>query len=169
MKFKSAVFLLFLVLLPGISYAQQNGVSLGYGFGIFNTHGGLGEIENHRDYRFLQAAYFHEFSITRRFFFVTEPYLAFTSRPETGTDAGLGLMFRYKLGNFFLSWGGGGAYTSIRFEEQGTHYLFILQAGLGYNWRNFFIENRFRHYSNGGLASPNHSINANLISVGVRF
>ncbi|HSR11145.1 MAG TPA: acyloxyacyl hydrolase [Thermodesulfobacteriota bacterium] len=165
----TGVLCLFLFLIPANGFAQENGFSLGYGFGILNTNSTVGEIENHRPYQFVQGTLFREFSIARTFFIVAEPYLAYTWRPREGTDAGVGLFFRNKLGNFFVSWGGGGAYSSIKFEEQGTHYFFILQGGIGYNWKNFFIENRFRHYSNGGLATPNHSINANIVSVGVRF
>ncbi|MGD9576956.1 MAG: acyloxyacyl hydrolase [Syntrophorhabdus sp.] len=68
-----------------------------------------------------------------------------------------------------MNLGGGSAYTSINFKEQGTHFLFILHAGLGYKWNDFFGENRFKHYSNGSTATPNRSINANIIMVGMYF
>jgi hypothetical protein len=57
----------------------------------------------------------------------------------------------------------------VDFKEQGTHLLFILQAGIGFQWKKFFIENRFRHYSNSNTAQPNRSINANMIMVGMHF
>jgi hypothetical protein len=71
--------------------------------------------------------------------------------------------------SFFFDLGTGDAYTSIHFKEQGTHWLFILQGGLGLKWRNFFIEDRFRHYSNAGTAHPNGQVNANIISIGIFF
>jgi hypothetical protein len=164
-----AFLLILFALLPGMAQAENNGVSLGYGFGLFNTDGTVGQLEENRTYSFIQGSYFHEFGILPNLFFVTEPYLAYTSQPERGIDIGLGLFFRYYLKNLFFSLGSGGAYTSISFQEQGTHYVFILQAGVGYKWRNFFIEDRFRHYSNAGLATPNRSINANIISIGYLF
>jgi hypothetical protein len=88
--------------------------------------------------------------------------------PE-GMDIGLDLFFRYYPKKLFFSLGGGGTYTRIQFIEQTHHYLFILQGGMGYRWKNFFIEDRFRHYSNAGLASPNHSINGNILSIGILF
>ncbi len=167
---KKGIFLFFLVLFPLNGYAQNNGISLGYGFGMFNTGGGLGEIENDRNYHFIRGSYFHEFFLVRSLFFVTEPYLAYVSEPKDGVEVGLSLFFRYYLGKLFFNLGGGVAYTGEKFEEQGTHYVFIIQGGLGYNvWKNFFIEYRFRHYSNGGLASPNHSVNAGIVSAGFRF
>ncbi len=166
---KIALLAILFALLPFPGYAQQNGVSVGYGFGLFNNRADFGELEDHRNYNFFQAAYFHEFLLLKNLFFVAEPYLSYTIDPEDGIDVGLGLFFRYYLKNLFFSLGSGGAYNSIQFPEQGTHYVFILQAGVGYKWRNFFIENRFRHYSNGGLASPNHSIDANIISIGYLF
>ncbi len=61
------------------------------------------------------------------------------------------------------------AYTSIGFKEQGTHLLFILQGGVGYRYKSFFVEDRVRHYSNGGTARPNWSVNSNILSIGTNF
>jgi hypothetical protein len=162
---RKGILFIFCFLLPSNCYAQNNGFSLGYGFGVSQ----LGKIEGNRSYNFLQAAYSHEFQIIKDFFFVGEPYLAYINEPDRGMDIGLGLFLRYYLRNFFFSLGGGGAYTGVHFQEQTHHYLFMLQGGIGYKWKNFFIEDRFRHYSNAGLASPNHSINANILSIGILF
>jgi len=163
------VLIVVLFLLPSNAFAQNNGVSVGYGFGLFNNAQGVGNGDNRQEYRFFQGAYFHEFSILRNLFFVAEPYLAYTSEPDRGIDVGLGLFFRYYLDHLFFSAGSGGAYSSIDFKEQANHYFFILQVGVGYKWKDFFIEDRFRHYSNAGLASPNRSVNANIISIGYLF
>ncbi len=166
---KRGIFLFLLVLIPLNGYAQNNGISLGYGLGTFNN-GGFGEIENDRKYNFIRGSYFHEFSLLRNLFLVTEPYLGYVNEPEEALEVGLSLFFRYYLGNLFFNLGSGFAYTGHKFEEQGTRFLFIIQGGLGYNlWKNFFIEYRMRHYSNAGLASPNHSVNASIVSVGFRF
>lgn len=162
---KKGILFIFCILLPQNCYAQNNSFYLGYGFGITK----LGKIEGDRSYNFFQAAYSHEFPIIKDFFLVGEPFLAFLNEPEKGMDIGLGLFFRYYLKDLFFSLGGGGAYTSVHFQEQTHHYLFILQGGIGYKWKNFFIEDRFRHYSNAGLASPNHSVNANILSIGILF
>jgi hypothetical protein len=70
---------------------------------------------------------------------------------------------------FFVTMGTGGAYSTIDFVEQGKHAFFILQGSVGYRYKNFFVEDKFRHYSNGGTAWPNQSINANIINVGMYF
>lgn len=69
----------------------------------------------------------------------------------------------------YVTLGGGAAYSSINFEEQGTHLLFIIQGGIGFKWKDFFIENRLKHYSSAHTASPNRSINSNIIMVGIYF
>ena len=147
---KKGVIFIFFILVPLNCYGQNNGFSLGYGFGV-NT---FGKIEQNRSYNFLQTAYSYEFRILKDLFIVGEPYLAYINEPSRGFDIGLGLLLRYYLKDLFFSAGGGGAYTSIEFEEQTHHYLFILQGGIGYKWNNFFIEDRFRHYSNGGGWPP---------------
>lgn len=55
------------------------------------------------------------------------------------------------------------------FKEQGAHFLFSPQVGIGFRWGSFFIENRLRHYSNAHLAEPNKAVNANLLLVGIFF
>ncbi len=71
--------------------------------------------------------------------------------------------------SLFFRAGSGAAYTTIHFHDQDAHLLFMLQGGIGFKWQTFFIEDRFRHYSNAGLASPNAQINANIISIGIYF
>ena len=63
----------------------------------------------------------------------------------------------------------GGAYTSIKFPEQGTHAPFVLQGGVGYHHGRIFVETRFFHYSNGGLEKPNRSVNSNIVRIGYYF
>jgi hypothetical protein len=58
------------------------------------------------------------------------------------------------------------AYTTIGFKEQGTRLLFILEGGVGYKFKNFYVEDRLCHYSNAGTARPNWSVNANILSLG---
>ena len=62
--------------------------------------------------------------------------------------------------------GPGMAYTTVGFQEQGTHLLFILQGGVGYRYKNFFVEDMIRHYTNAGIATPDSSVNSNILSVG---
>lgn len=161
------------VMAPFSLYGQSNGASLGYGFGLFSEPGKIGEIEE-GSYDYLQLAYVHEKALSERLMLLIEPFVAFVNRPVEGVDAGLTVSLRHSFrkggGNgFFLTLGGGSAYTSVNFKEQGTHLLFILQGGIGYRWKEFFVENRFRHYSNAGTAQPNRSINSNIIIVGMKF
>ncbi len=162
-----------LILLPVSAFSQQNALSVGYGFGFLNPHQRGGAVEDDRRYNFFQLAYSRDIHLIQRLFLVLEPYLNYDHEPN-GLDAGFGVLFRYYLPVFrensvFFDAGGGGAYTTVDFKEQATHAMFILQGGIGWRWKRFFIEDRFRHYSNGGLSSPNHSINANIILVGVFF
>ncbi len=162
-----------LVLLPASAFSQENALSLGYGYGFLNPHQHAGMVEDDRPYNFFQIAYSRDIHLMQRLFLVLEPYLNYDREPN-GLDLGLNVLFRYYVPVFrehslFLSVGGGGAYTTVDFKEQSTHAVFILQGGIGWKWKRFFIEDRFRHYSNGGLSSPNHSINANIILVGVYF
>jgi hypothetical protein len=163
----------FSLLVPASAYALENALSFGYGFGFLNTHQHAGKIEDDRPYDFFQVAYSREMHLAQRFFLVLEPFLAYDRRPH-GLDFGFGVLFRYFVPLFggnslFLDLGGGGAFTTVEFKEQGTNAVFLLQSGVGWRWNRFFIEDRFKHYSNGGLFSPNHSIHSNLVLVGVNF
>ncbi len=171
---KRAVVLLFIVALPLTCYGQNDGLSVGGGFGFLNGDQPLGKIGGKRDYYFGQISYFHEFHLYKNGFLHLEPFLAYTNQPNDGIDAGLNVLLRYYLpvsakSSFFLDFGSGAAYTSIRFKEQGTHWLTMVQGGIGFKWKNFFIVDRLRHYSNAGLASPNRQVNANVISIGFFF
>lgn len=153
----------------------ENGFSFGAGFGAFNNGKSLGKLEGGKSYNFIQAVYVYEkpFS-TKELALLAEPFVSYVNKPDSGVDVGLGLGLKYypcrtDKSGFYLMAGTGMAYTSIGFQEQGTHLLFILQGGLGYRYKNYFVEDRFRHYSNGGTASPNWSINANIISLGTYF
>jgi hypothetical protein len=165
-------FLLFMLIPISVS-AQPHSVSIGYGFGLFSSSRGVGYIEGGH-YDFIQCAYQYERSLSEILGLLVEPFASYTFSPRDGVDGGITLSLKYNLfkkqqNGFFLTAGGGAAYTSIKFEEQGTHLLFIIQGGIGYTWNDFFIENRFKHYSNANTASPNRAINSNLIMVGMYF
>jgi len=160
--------------IPPVSVsAQSHSVSVGYGFGVFSDGRITGHIEEGR-YDFLNFAYQYERSLSQVLGLVIEPFASYTIKPKDGVDAGVTLSLKYKFhtkesNGFFLTFGGGSAYTSINFKEQGTHLLFIIQAGVGYKWKNYFIESRFKHYSNADTAHPNRSINSNIVMVGMVF
>ena len=163
----------YFALLPVSASAQSHSVSVGYGIGVFSNDKIIGHIEEGR-YDFINFAYQYERSLSQVLGLVVEPFASYTMNPKDGIDAGITLSLKYKFhkqesNGFFLTFGGGSAYTSINFKEQGTHFLFIIQSGVGYKWKNFFVENRIRHYSNGGTANPNRSINSNIIMVGMNF
>lgn len=163
-----------IILFSVTSLAQDRGsLTLGYGFAVLSENSNTGKIEE-GNYDFVQLSYIFERPLTEKLAFLVEPFAAYVNRPHSGVEGGIVLSgkyyFREKQRNgFYLTLGAGGAYTSINFEEQGTHGLFILQGGIGFKWKEFFIENRLRHYSNGGTAQPNKSINSNIIVVGMDF
>ena len=165
-------FLLFMLIPISVS-AQSHSVSIGYGFGIFSSSRGIGYIEEGR-YDFIQCSYRYERSLSEVLGLLIEPFASYTYAPHEGVDGGITLSLKYNFhkknqNGFFLNLGGGAAYTSIKFEEQGTHLLFIVHGGIGFKWKDFFIENRLKHYSNAHTASPNRAINSNIIMVGMYF
>jgi hypothetical protein len=164
-----------LFLAPSMAFCGDHGPSLGYGFGFFNKGKPTGKVEGDRPYNFIQAVYVYEQPLSiKELAFLAEPFSAYVNQPDTGFDLGLTLGLKYypllrETGGLYLTAGPGMAYTTIGFKEQGTHLLFILQGGVGYKYKNFFVEDRFRHYSNGGTARPNWSVNANIFSIGGNF
>lgn len=177
---RCALWILLYCLLGAFCYASpagadQQGLSLGYGFGALNKNGEWGRLRGSNGYYdFMVLTYQYEKHLVNKLNLLLEPFVSVVNRPENGVEGGLGVSARYYFGDknhegLFFTAGTGAAYTSVAFDEQGTHGLFILQGGIGYKWKNLFVENRFRHYSNGGLSSPNRSVNANIVSVGWFF
>jgi hypothetical protein len=149
-------------------------MTVGYGFGALNIHKHTMRIEGGRDYDFFQTSYLYERPCHHpKVAVVLEPFAAYINRPNTGVDVGFNAgikWYPFDPGKgLYLSPQTGIAYTTIGFKEQGTHLLFILQATLGYRYKNLFIEDRFKHYSNGRTASPNRSVHSNIIVVGMYF
>ena len=180
MKTRSCSLALFLLLACSLSFlpctvlADQQTISVGYGLGILNDTRQVGHLWDNKYYDFGQIAYGYEKTISGKFNVLLEPYAAAVNRPESGLDLGFIVNGRYYFGQmnhhgFFATVGGGGAYTTIKFEEQGTHDVFVLNGGLGYEWKRLFVEARFRHYSNAGLAHPNRSVDATVAGVGYAF
>jgi hypothetical protein len=154
--------------------AGEQALTLGYGFAALNAHTSGGEIEGGKKYDFLHVSYLYENPRWKKASFIVEPFAAYIIRPTSGVDGGFDLLLRWYPFNtshdgLFLNVGAGIAYTSIGFQEQGTHLLGVLAGGIGYRYKSFFIEDRFRHYSNGHTSYPNRSVNANIISVGMYF
>jgi len=173
MKIRPLLFLL-LFLLPVPALAQTHGLSIGYGFGALNPHQEFGKVRDGRDYHFLYLSYLREVSLFQNAFLGIEPFIAYVHEPEAGFDLGFTQLFRYylKVGDksfLFGNLGIGAAYTSVDFKEQGTHFLFSPQGGIGFRWDRFFIETRLRHYSNAHLAEPNTSVNALIMLAGIFF
>jgi len=160
---------------PARGLCEDYGLSLGYGFAALNKDRSTGKVEGGKSYSFIQAVFLYEKPLSQKeLALVVEPFASYVDKPNSGTDVGfdLGLKyypFRTQKGGLYLTAGPGMAYTSVGFQEQGTHLLFMLQGGIGYRYKNLFIEDRFRNYSNWGTASPNSSINANIITLGTYF
>ena len=175
MKRSLQSFLMIAVLL-GLSHpllASENALSVGYGFAMFSSGHRIGRISE-GTYNFVQAAYSYERPLSQKWLIEAGPFLAYDMNPTDGVDVGVNLgvkvyPFNSDHSGFFFTMGTGGAYSTIAFHEQGKHAFFILQGSIGYRYKNFFIEDRYRHYSNGGTAWPNQSINANIINIGMYF
>lgn len=172
--FAIAVLVVFIAC-PFYCSGEENAVTVGYGFGMFNAGSKIGKLRgDNGNYYFYQLAFAREKRLIKNLCLLMEPFATYVSDPQNGLDAGMMLSLKYYFGkdsknSFFATLGTGAAYTTILFEEQGTHLLLILQGGVGYRWNNYFIENRFRHYSNGGIERPNRSVNANIVNIGMYF
>lgn len=165
--------MLFPPMFPAIE-AAEHAVTAGYGFGALNIHKHLMKIEGGKNYDFFQTSYLYERPCHHpKVAVVFEPFAALINRPSAGVDVGFNIGIRWypfdSGKGLYLSPQTGMAYTSIKFHEQGTHLLFILQATLGFRYKNFFVEDRFKHYSNGHTASPNRSVHSNVVAVGMYF
>jgi hypothetical protein len=153
----------------------EQALSLGYGIALYNTEKHVGRLNGGEYYDFVRGAYLYERPLVeKRLSLAIEPFASYVNRPTAGAEGGLGvglMYYPFRKGDdgFFLSGGPGIAYTSIQFREQGTHLLFIVQGGFGYRYKNFFVENRIRHYSNGGTEKPNWSVNSNILSIGFYY
>jgi hypothetical protein len=160
---------------PGPGFAHNNSISVGYGFGFLNKNIQFAKLRGtNGSYDFIQVSYGREKALHDRFGLLVGPFVAYISRPQNGVDLGVtvslkGYLQKQGKSNLFATLGTGTAYTTIGFHEQGTHLLFVLQASVGYQWKGYFLENRFRHYSNGGMTSPNRAVNANIVNVGMSF
>ena len=157
-----------------VARADQQTIFVGYGIGIFNNNQQIGHLWHNDYYDFTQISYGYEKTLSGKFNLIVEPFAAIVNRPVSGVDAGFTVGGRYYFGEknhrgLFTTVSGGGAYTSVKFEEQGTHDLFILAGGLGYKWEKLFVDARFRHYSNSGLSHPNMSVNAVIVGMGYAF
>ncbi|HOP85133.1 MAG TPA: acyloxyacyl hydrolase [Syntrophorhabdaceae bacterium] len=150
-------------------FADDISISAGYGFALFNPESKPYRLRYTKGlYDFYHVSLARENPIYGQFYLVAEPFLTYQARPSEGIDLGFVLSGKhYITKNFYMNIGVGIAYTTYGFKEQGTHLPFIIQAGVGYRWKGIFIEDRFKHYSNGGLLRPNMSINANIILIGI--
>ncbi len=163
------------LLSPANSFSAEQSLSVGYGFAFLNPHNRTGYLEGSKQYDFFQLAYAYErASGLKNLAIFGEPWAAYVNRPTDGADVGFNLGIKYYLTKNerwrpFVTAAVGIAYTTIAFEEQGTHFLFALEAGIGLRYKRFFVEDRMRHYSNAGTVYPNRSVHANIITVGYYF
>lgn len=145
-------------------------LSFGYGFAILNPHSKPYRLTYTKGlYDFFHFSIASETPIYEDLHISFEPFFLYQKRPKESVDVGFTIFARYYLSHFFISIGCGMAYTGFHFEEQGTRFPFVLQGGIGLKYGRFFIEDRFRHYSNGGISRPNMSINSNLFTFGIYF
>jgi hypothetical protein len=156
--------------------AADEGLSVGYGLAALNDEKQVGRIQGGRYYDFFQFTFLYErpFQGYKPLAVYVEPFVSYVNRPASGLDGGVYLGLKYypldpERKGLYVIGGTGTAYTTIKFQEQGTHMLFTLEAGAGYRFQRFFVEDVLRHYSNGGTTSPNRSVQADILSVGFYF
>jgi len=162
--------------LPFSGSAADEGLSVGYGLAALDYDKHIGRIQGGEYYDFFQFTFLYErpFQDYNRLAVYVEPFASYVNRPDSGLEGGLYLGLKYypldpERKGLYIIGGTGTAYTTIKFQEQGTHQLFTLEAGLGYRFQRFFVEDVLRHYSNGDTASPNRSVQADILSLGFYF
>ena len=69
-----ALFFLLVSFLP--ASAQNNGISIGYGFSFLTPHQETGEVKEDCKYNFEHLTYFHQWLLSRNGYVVLEPFLA---------------------------------------------------------------------------------------------
>lgn len=168
--------LITLLLYPAAALPGEQALSPGYGFAAYNLDKQIGKIEGGKYLDLIRGAYLYERPVHReKVSFLVESYAAHFNRPaESIAESGLGASLRYypvrtDEGGFFLFGGPGIAYTTIGFKEEGSQLLFIMQGGIGYRYKSFFIEDRIRHYPTGGAANPNRPVSSNILSIGFYY
>ncbi len=167
--------------------------NLGYGLGLGVYNGnpshlwGLLAIEKPEridnqhmyDYYRFDIDFEHFVNKPRNVSLITEPFIAYVSRPTNGLSFGATELLRYyfiKHSSFgaFLNPGFGISYNTLKYPGQASKYLFVGELGIGVDFRiskkhSMFIEDRFIHMSNGFLRTPNGAVDSDFISVGFTF
>ena len=118
-----------LLAFAGVGLCGESGFSLGYGFAAFNQGKSTGKVEGGKSYNFVQATYVYEKPFSwKELALLVEPFGSYVANPATGADLGVGLGLKYypfkastNYGGLYLTGGSGMAYSTIGFQEQGTH------------------------------------------------
>ena len=119
----------------------ENAFSVGYGFAAFNLQRQTGKLEGGKRYDFEWYRTHTKDPFYGKGWSCWSWYAAYVQDPTNGTDFGVGIGFKYypfnkdKNDGFFMTAGTGMAYSTIGFEEQGTHLFFIGQGGLNLPFR----------------------------------
>ena len=123
----------------------ESAFTLGYGFGIGNGSD-IGRIENGLHYDFAQPSYVYERAFTERLNLGLEPFVNIDNRPDWGAGYRSGLCER-------------------QVSRAGCAYALYSARRDRVPPRPDFCREQFLHYSNGGLALPNRSVNANILRI----
>lgn len=167
--------------------------NIGYGLGISVSNGNpshlwgllamekLERINNQLSYDYYRFDIDFEHFINRQknLSLITEPFVAYVSRPTNGLSLGATELLRYYFVNHsnfgaFLNPGFGISYNTLEYPDQASKFLFVGEFGIGIDFKLdknklIFIEDRFIHMSNGFLKTPNGAVDSDFISIGFAF
>jgi hypothetical protein len=169
------LFVVVALMFPPGAFCGDHGFFSGLSLGNLGQGKSAGKFEPGRPYSFVQAVYVYETPLSsKELAFLIEPFSARPEQPTTGLDLGLNLGLKYyplrqDTGGLYLTAGPGVAYTTIGLREQGNQFLFVVQGGVGYKYKNFFVEDKVRYFSKGTTATPDWSLSANVLSLGAKF
>lgn len=131
------------------------------------------------DYYRFDVDFEHFINKPRNLSLITEPFVAYVSRPTDGLSIGATELLRYYFVNHsnfgaFINPGFGISYNTLEYPGQASKVLFVGEFGIGVDFRVskktlMFVENRFIHMSNGFLKTPNGAVDSDFISVGFAF
>lgn len=97
MRKETPIWFFLIFLFPFAASAQDNGISIGFGFSVLTPHQETDEVKEDRKYNFEHLTYFHQWRMFKNVYFVLEPFLGYVNKPERGIEFGVNFLLRYYL------------------------------------------------------------------------
>jgi len=147
------------------SFATGHSLSVGIGSGV--------NIDNpKREYLNEMLVVDYKTVVLPTFVFVAEPTIYGFSGGQIGIGIGTFFKNEWSLMNgvsLFISWGAGAIITNKILSGESLLFNFTPQGGVGVEIRNWALEFRYWHASNGCIRNPNSGVDNIVALVSYRF